>query len=248
MPKLKANMMIDVQAHTRAIAERLEAVRERIAQACQRAGRHTDDITLVGVTKTFPVEMVAAAREAGLCDFGENRVQELTSKAKTMPGAAQNGTLRWHMIGHLQRNKAKDVVACADVFHALDSLRLADALDKRAAEAGRVLPCFVQVNVSGEASKFGLDPDAVAEVLQRLAEYEHLHVVGLMTLAAPAADPEDVRPQFRRLRRLFETCGAGRHGPMASLSMGMSGDFEVAIEEGATHVRLGTILFGRRPG
>jgi len=130
-------MMIDVQAHTRAIAERLETVRERIAQACQRAGRHTDGITLVGVTKTFPVEMVAAAYEAGLRDFGENRAQELILKAKARPGTVQGGAFRWHMIGHLQRNKAKDVVACADVFHALDSLRLADALDKRAAEAGR---------------------------------------------------------------------------------------------------------------
>ena len=241
-------MMIDVHAHTRAIAERLEAVRERIAQACQRAGRHADDITLVGVTKTFPVEMVAAAYEAGLRDFGENRVQELTSKAQAMPGTIQGGAFRWHMIGHLQRNKARDVVPCADVFHALDSLRLAGALDKRAAEAGRILPCFVQVNVSGEASKFGLDPGAAAEVVQRLAEHEHLRVVGLMTLAAPAADPEEVRPQFRRLRTLFETGSHGRFEPMTSLSMGMSGDFEVAIEEGATHIRLGTILFGRRPG
>ncbi len=245
MPKLKADMMIDVQSQARAIAERLEDVRERIVQACQRAGRRTDEITIVGVTKTFPVEMVAAAREAGLRDFGENRAQELISKAEAMPGTVRGGAIRWHMIGHLQRNKARDVVACADVFHALDSLRLAGALDGRAAEADRVLPCFVQVNVSDEASKFGLDPGEAAEMVRRLAEHEHLRVVGLMTLASPAADPEDVRPQFRRLRRLFETCSSLT--PMSSLSMGMSGDFDVAIEEGATHVRLGTILFGRRP-
>jgi len=245
MPKLKADMMIDVQSQARAIAERLENVRERVVRACQRSGRRADEITVVGVTKKFPVEVVTAAREAGLRDFGENRAQELISKAQALPGAVQGGTIRWHMIGHLQRNKARDVVACADVFHALDSLRLADTLEQRAAEAGRVVPCFVQVNVSGEASKFGLDPGEAAEVVRRLAEYEHLRVVGLMTLASPIADPEDVRPQFRRLRTLFETCSS--YAPMTSLSMGMSGDFDVAIEEGATHVRLGTILFGRRP-
>ncbi|MFB3132718.1 MAG: YggS family pyridoxal phosphate-dependent enzyme, partial [Rhodothermales bacterium] len=148
-------------------------------------------------------------------------------------------------VGHLQRNKAKDVVACADVFHALESLRLAAELDRRAAQAGRRLPCFVQVNVSGEASKFGLGPDDILEMLEGLLAYEHLQIVGLMTLAAPVADPEAVRPQFRRLRQVFEQGYAAE--PMHSLSMGMSGDFEVAIEEGATHVRLGTALFGPRP-
>ncbi len=244
MPKLKANMMIDVHEEARAITERLEGVQERIVRACQRAGRHADELTLIGVTKTFPAELIAAAREAGLRDFGENRPQELIRKAETCPGVLQGGDHRWHMIGHLQRNKAKEVVACADVFHALDSLRLAAALDKRAADADRVLPCFVQVNVSGEASKFGLDPHAVAEMLDRLAAYEHLRVIGLMTLAAPTANPEDVRPQFRRLRTLLEA--GGPQLKMQFLSMGMSGDFDVAIEEGATHIRLGTVLFGQR--
>ncbi len=245
MPKLKANMMIDVHGEAQAIAERLEGVQERIVRACQRAGRNPDDITLIGVTKTFPVDVVVAARQAGLRDFGENRPQELIRKAEALPGTIQGGDHRWHMIGHLQRNKAKEVVACADVFHALDSLRLAAALEKRAAEAGRVLPCFVQVNVSGEASKFGLAPGEVAEMLNRLAEHDHLHVIGLMTLAAPTVDPEDVRPQFRQLRTVFEI--GTPHMPMQYLSMGMSGDFEVAIEEGATHIRLGTVLFGPRP-
>jgi len=242
-------MMIDVQVEAQAIAERLEEIQERIVQACQRAGRSPRDVTLVGVTKTFPVAMVTAAREAGLRDFGENRVQELVEKADVLPGRVRGGDVRWHMIGHLQRNKARDAATHADVFHALDSLRLADALDQRAAQEGRVLPCFVQVNVSGEASKFGLDPDAVLDVIDRMASYTHLQVVGLMTLAAPVDDPEDVRPQFRLLRTLFEQGDRPdlAHVQMQSLSMGMSGDFEVAIEEGATHVRVGTALFGARP-
>ena len=241
-------MMIDVQGETRAIAGRLEAVRERMARASQRAGRRPDEVTLVGVTKTFPVEVVAAARQAGLRDFGENRVQELIEKATALPGTIQGGDIRWHMVGHLQRNKAKDIVACADVFHALESLRLAAELDRRAAQAGRRLPCFVQVNVSGEASKFGLEPGDVLDLLDRLLAYEHLQVVGLMTLAAPVADPEAVRSQFRRLRQVFERYNqTGPPQPMSFLSMGMSGDYEVAVEEGATHVRLGTALFGTRP-
>ncbi len=240
--------MIDENLDERAIARRLEAVRERIARACRRAGRRPEDVTLVGITKTFPPEAAAAARRAGLRDFGENRVQELVAKAAALPGEILGGDLRWHMVGHLQRNKARDVVACADLFHALDSLRLAEELDRRAAEAGRLMPCLVQVNVSGEASKFGLDPDQTLAMLDRLAPYENLRVLGLMTLAAPADDPETVRPQFRLLRDLFEACrvrGAPRV-EMRYLSMGMSGDFEVAIEEGATHVRLGTALFGPR--
>ena len=153
------------------------------------------------------------------------------------------------MIGHLQRNKAKDVARHADLFEALDSPRLAKELEKRAEAEERVLPCLVQVNVSGEESKYGLGPDDVHAFLDRVAEHEHLRVRGLMTLAAPADDPEDVRPQFRLLRELLEgynARGTGR-APLDVLSMGMSGDFEVAIEEGATHVRIGSALFGPRP-
>jgi pyridoxal phosphate enzyme (YggS family) len=240
--------MMDVQIEPHAVEERLEAVRERIARACQRAGRREDEVTLVGVTKTFPLEAAHAAREAGLLDFGENRVQELTEKVEALPGEYLGGDVRWHMIGHLQRNKAKDVVACADLFHALDSLRLAKELNKRARQEGRVMPCLVQVNVSGEESKFGLDPDDTRSLLDRLAPFENLRVLGLMTLAEATDDPEDVRPQFRLLRGLFDAYRGGGNPrvEMRYLSMGMSGDFEVAIEEGATHVRLGTALFGLR--
>ena len=238
--------MLETSADARALAERLDAVRHRIDAACQRAGRPSEAVTLVAVTKTFSVAAVVAARQLGLADFGENRVQELVEKAEALPGAVEGGAVRWHMIGHLQRNKARDVVAHADLFHALDSLRLAETLDTRSRDAGRVLPCLVQVNVSGEASKYGLDPDAVRPLLDQLEPLENLQVCGLMTLAAPTDDPETVRPQFRRLRRLFDACAAHPHVTMEHLSMGMSGDFEVAIEEGATHVRLGTALFGPR--
>ncbi len=239
---------METQVDVRMLAERLASVRARIEAACRRSGRSPEEVTLIGVTKTFPFEVIEAAFEAGLRDFGENKVQELVAKAGRMPGRHEGGPVRWHMIGHLQRNKAKQVVAHADLFHALDGLRLAEALDHRAEAAGRVLPCLVQVNVSGEATKFGLAPDAVPSFLDETARFEHLRIEGLMTLAAPADNPEDVRPQFRLLRRLKESY-AGRSHPsvrLTSLSMGMSGDFEVAIEEGATHVRVGSAIFGPR--
>ena len=152
------------------------------------------------------------------------------------------------MIGHIQRNKAREVTSFADMVHSLDSLRLAKELNRRAGEAARVLPCLVQVNVSGESSKYGLEPAEVPALMEALASFEHLQIRGFMTLAAPAEDPEAIRPQFKLLRSLLEEIRAA-HGGAASLtclSMGMSGDFEVAIEEGATHVRLGSALFGAR--
>lgn len=228
-----------------AFAARLAAIEDRIEKACRRAGRARAEVTLVAVSKTFPLEAVEEARAAGLVDFGESRAQELKEKAERLPGRWQGGSVRWHMIGHLQRNKAKEVVALADTFHALDSLRLAEELDRRAAQASRTLPCFVQVNVSDEETKFGLTPHNTEAFLDQLADFDHLHVMGLMTLASPADDPEAVRPEFRRLRRLAEGY-RGALGPLGALSMGMSGDFEVAIEEGATHVRVGSALFGSR--
>lgn len=241
-------MMIDTQIDVQTIRERVETVQERIAQACQRVGRSTDEVTLVSVTKTFPAEVVAAAIEAGLRDFGENKVQELTEKAEAFPSVYLGGEVHWHMIGHLQRNKARDVAACADLFHALDSRRLAKELNKRAAAEGRIMPCLVQVNVSGEDTKFGLDPGETTRLIDVFAEFENLRILGLMTLAEPTDDPEDVRPQFRLLRDLFEQSRRPEHPnvSMEMLSMGMSGDYEVAVEEGATHVRLGTALFGPR--
>ena len=244
------------------IADRADAVRSRIAAACARAGRSPDAVTLVAVTKTFPLPVVEAAVAAGLRDFGENRVQELAAKAEALPGEHAGGGVRWHLIGHLQRNKAKEALRHADAFHALDSLRLAETLERRAAQAGRVLPCLVQVNVSGEGTKEGVDPEEAHALLGRMgyhgdlkdhaflsavASSAHLRIDGLMTLAAPAATEAEletvVRPQFRQLRRLAETAPGGA---LPVVSMGMSGDYEVAVEEGATHVRLGSALFGPR--
>jgi pyridoxal phosphate enzyme (YggS family) len=233
-----------------AIASRLAEVRERIARACTRAGRAADEVTLVAVTKTFPLDTIRAAVEAGVRDFGENRVQELVAKAEAVPGEAAGGTVRWHLIGPLQRNKARDAARYADVFHALDSLHLAEALDQRAAQAGRVIPCLVQVNVSGEATKSGVAPEETHAFVDALAPFERLRVEGLMTLAAlveTEAELESVvRPQFRRLRRLAETYPGREGARLEKLSMGMSGDYEVAVEEGATHVRVGSALFGAR--
>ncbi len=246
-----------------AIAGRLAGVRRRVAAACTRAGRDPAGVRLIAVTKTFPVEVVRAAIAAGLRDFGENRVQELEEKSAAVPGTvggsrgpADSGgdsAVRWHLIGPLQRNKAKKAVAAMDAFHALDSQRLAEELEKRAAQERRVLPCYVQVNVSGEASKSGLAPAGTHAFLDGLAAFEHLRVVGLMTLAAPAATPGEleavVRPQFRRLRALaegYDAAGNPRVRSPLRLSMGMSGDFEVAVEEGATDVRVGSALFGAR--
>ena len=226
------------------IAARAEAVRQRIAEAAARAGRDASDVTLVAVTKTYPVETVRAAVEAGLLDFGENRVQELVEKSDAIPGEALGGAVRWHLIGSLQRNKARDAAARADLFHALDSVRLADALDKKATEAGRVLPVLVQVNISDEDAKHGVAPEATAALLAEVAKRDGLDVRGLMGMAAIAETPEEteqvVRPAFRRLRQLAEAAG------LPIVSMGMSGDFEVAVEEGATHVRIGSALFGAR--
>ena len=220
---------------THQISERFDQVQERIIRACHRAGRNVGEITLIAVTKTWPPEIVEAALEAGLTDFGENKVQELIAKAPLFP------TANWHMIGHLQRNKARQVVAHAREFHALDSLRLARALNRHAELAERVLPCFVQVNVSGEDSKFGLHPPLVDEFMAQLSDLEHLRLIGLMTLASP--NVRKVREEFRLLRSIRSRYV---HLGCQYLSMGMSGDYEIAIEEGATHVRVGSALFGPR--
>ena len=182
-------------------------------------------------------------------DFGENRVQELVEKSDALPGEALGGDVRWHAIGPLQRNKARLVAERADVFHALDSVRLAKELDRRLAEYDRRLPCFVQVNVSGEATKSGVAPADCHALLDAFAPFAHLEIVGLMALAAPAEDAAAleavVRPQFQQLRALAASY-AGPAGRLTRLSMGMSGDFEVAVEEGATDVRIGSALFGTR--
>ena len=217
------------------VVDRFNRVQEAIAAACQRAGRAEEEITLIAVTKTWPPEVVGLAVEAGLTDFGENKVQELVEKAPLFPSK------NWHMIGHLQRNKARQVILHATEFHALDTMRLARTLNRVATEADLELPCFIQVNVSGEISKFGLIPSHVGEFLHELQECTSIRPAGLMTLASP--DRRKVREEFRLLRSIHSKF-KNLMGP--GLSMGMSGDYEIAIEEGATHVRVGSALFGPR--
>lgn len=237
----------DQQISKDAIADRLTSVRDRIEAACERAGR-SDSPTIVAVSKTFPLSAVDAGRAVGLTHFGENRARQLRDKARDRPGAFRGGDVTWHMVGHLQTNKAKFVARHADWFDALDSPRLAEELDKRAAKNDRVLPCLVQVNITGQEQKYGLDPDDVHDYLDHCAEYEHLSIRGLMAMASFVDDPEDVRGEFKAVRRLFDEYD-GTNNPrveMEELSLGMSNDFEVAVEEGSTMVRLGSAIFGPR--
>jgi PLP dependent protein len=218
------------------IRENLERVRERIERAAQRAGRRPDDVLLIGVSKTVDIARIQAALAAGLRALGENRVQEARTKIAELGRPAA-----WHLVGHLQTNKVKDALEIFDVIHSLDRLELANELERRAASRGLAVEALLQVNVAGETSKGGLAPDAVGSALDAIGKLVHVKVTGLMAIPPEAARPEDSRPWFRRLRELAE-----RHG-LKRLSMGMSGDFEVAIEEGATMVRVGTAIFGARP-
>jgi hypothetical protein len=225
--------------------ERLEAnlrtVRDRMAAACDRAGRDRADVTLVAVTKTVDSEAAWALVGLGVADLGENRMQELRDKRE----ALSDLDVRWHMIGHLQRNKVKYAVRLCHLVHSVDSVRLAEALSRRAVSRERTMPVLVEVNVSGEESKFGIPADRAADVIRRMANLPGLHVRGLMTMAPFVDDAETVRPVFVTLRELSErVADLGLPGvEMAELSMGMTQDYEVAIEEGATMVRVGTALF-----
>ena len=223
------------------VAERVAEARERIHAAVQRGG-HGQAVTLVAVTKTHGIEAVEAAFMAGVADVGENRVQEAEEKMKE---AAQRALpVRWHLIGHLQRNKAR-AAAAFGMVHGMDSERLAEALDAAASSAGVVLDVLMQVNVSGESTKSGVVPGDVPSLAGRLMDLRNLRVLGAMTMA-PFDAPESVlRDVFRGARHVREQLTQAGH-PASFLSMGMSGDYEIAVEEGATHVRLGTVLFGSR--
>ena len=223
------------------LAANLEAVRHRIDAACQRAGRDPSSVTLVAVTKTQPPEVVTEASKAGLLLFGENKVQEAKAKIPLCPGH-----LRWHMIGHLQSNKCRDAVALFQMIESVDSLHLAEEISRRADQAGKTMPILLEVNAVGEASKFGYPPDQLLAELSQVNALPRIEVHGLMGVPPWTPDPEKVRPVFRQLRELKERCEQLLGAPLPHLSMGMTGDFEVAIEEGATVVRLGTALFGAR--
>lgn len=225
-----------------AFAANLRTVQERIAAACRRCGRHLDDVRLLPVTKTVPARVLRLAYAAGISDFGENKLQEARDKR----AALSDLPIRWSIIGHLQTNKVKYLVRFASEFHALDSLRLAEELNRRLEAGGRDLDVFVQVNTSDEESKYGLRPDDLPPFVERLSDYPRLKPRGLMTLALFSADTERVRACFRLLRGLRERAVA-INPDLTQLSMGMSGDFEAAIEEGANVVRVGQAIFGARP-
>ena len=226
------------------IRDRAAAVRERIARAASRAGRGAGEVTLVAVSKTFPPEAVREAFEAGLRDFGENKVQEAEKKLGALQPLRGQGA-RFHLVGHLQGNKARRAAQLFDLIHSVDSIELGQRLEHLGAELGRAVEVLVQVDLAGEETKFGLDETHLFPALQALRGLKRVRVKGLMTLP-PLVEPEAVRPFFRRLRGLAER--AHREGLLyaCELSMGMSGDLEVAIEEGATMVRVGTAIFGER--
>jgi pyridoxal phosphate enzyme (YggS family) len=228
------------------IADAVAAVRDRIARAAARSGREAGAITLVAVSKTHPAEAVAEAFAAGVRDFGENKVQEAEGKVEALAGLRAQG-LRWHLIGHLQSNKARRAAAVFDHLQSVDEAALARRLDRIAVELDRRLDVLVQVELGGEATKSGLRPEALLPALEAMRPLERVRAVGLMTVPPYSDDPEEMRPFFARLRALAEEAHGRGLLQGRALSMGMSGDYEVAIEEGATLVRVGTALFGERP-
>jgi len=226
------------------IQKKLEKIRKRIESAALRAGRDPQSVRLVAVSKKIDSHLIAEACACGQTIFGENYMQEAKEKINRLQAAAQ-----WHFIGHIQSKKAKDAAALFDLVHTVDSLKLARALDKHAGLAGRTLSVLIQINVGGEAQKEGVAPENAEELLVSMGELANLKVRGLMTMPPFLSNPEDVRPYFRILRQLgehFAQKGYFDRRDGFELSMGMSGDFEVAIEEGATLVRVGTALFGPR--
>ena len=226
---------------TETFEERLGVIRGRVAQACARAGRDPATVNILPVTKTHGPERVAEAAACGLTVFGENKVQEAQSKIPLCPGH-----LAWHMIGHLQTNKVKVAVRLFAQIQAVDSLKLLGAIDAAGELTGRVMPVLLEVNVAGESSKFGLAPAEVPAVLEAANGLRRVEIAGLMTIPPLAEDPEQARPFFRQLRELRDRWRPATGFALNELSMGMSHDFEVAIEEGATWIRLGTVLFGPR--
>jgi pyridoxal phosphate enzyme (YggS family) len=222
-------------------ADNLAGIQQRIRAACDRAGRDVSSVLLLAVSKTHPAETIAEAVNGGQIFFGENKVQEAKAKIPLCPGRA-----RWHFIGHLQSNKVRDAVELFEMIQGVDSLNLAREISKRCDQAAKEMPVLLEVNVAGESSKFGCQPERLLSELKELSALPRLLVQGLMTVPPYVTDPEKARPHFQRLCELKLRCEEALGFALPHLSMGMSGDFEVAIEEGATIVRIGTALFGPR--
>ena len=225
------------------VKENLQEVERRIAAACERTGRNKEDVTLIAVSKTKPVVMLQEAYDYGIRTFGENKVQEITKKIPDMPD-----DVAWHMIGHLQRNKVKYIVGKVALIHSVDSFRLAEEINIQAKKAKTIVPILVEVNAANEESKFGVHPEDVKELVRQISELDSVRVMGLMTIAPYVTDPEENRPYFKQIRELSVDIASENidNVSMDILSMGMTGDFEIAIEEGATMVRVGTGIFGER--
>lgn len=225
------------------IKENLEEVEARITRACERSGRERSEVTLISVSKTKPVEMLQEAYDAGSRDFGENKPQEIREKYPQLPT-----DISWHMIGHLQRNKIKYIIDKVCMIHSVDSIRLAEAINEEAKKHGIVMPVLIEVNVAEEESKFGVHLDEVESLIRQISELSNIQVQGLMTIAPFTEIAEDNRIYFRKLRNLYVDIKDKNidNVNMCNLSMGMTGDYEVAVEEGATMVRVGTGIFGAR--
>lgn len=225
------------------IKENLQNVKERIRAAAQRSNRNPEDITLIAVSKTKPVEMLKEVYDEGIREFGENKVQEINQKYEVLPK-----DIHWHMIGHLQRNKVKSVISQACLIHSVDSYRLAEQISKEAQKTGITVHVLLEINIACEETKFGFKADEAEEMLVKIAKLPNIFVKGLMTSAPITDNPEDNRQYFRALKQLCVDLKAKNidNTDMEFLSMGMTGDFEVAVEEGATHVRVGTAIFGER--
>lgn len=225
------------------LADNYRQVLNNIQDACQAVGRDPKEVTLVAVSKTKPVEMLQQVYDAGARVFGENKVQEIMDKYNHLPG-----DIRWQMIGHLQRNKVKYIVDKVAMIHSVDSLRLAETIEKEAAKKAVIVPILIEVNVAQEESKFGLRPEEVLPLIEQIADFSHIRIKGLMTIAPYVDNAEENREIFRELKKLSVDIAAKNinNVTMSVLSMGMTGDYMVAVQEGATMVRVGTGIFGAR--
>ena len=225
------------------VAENLKLVEEKIQAACDKVGRSREDVTLIAVSKTKPVSMLQEAYDQGIRVFGENKVQELVDKYEVMPK-----DIKWHMIGHLQRNKVKYLVGKASLIHSVDSIRLAEQIEKEYAKADEIANILIEVNMAQEESKFGITSEETEQLVREIAKFPHIRIKGLMTIAPYTDNPESNRVYFRNMKKLSVDIENKNidNVSMSVLSMGMTGDYQVAVEEGATLVRVGTGIFGER--
>ena len=225
------------------ITNNIQEVNQKISKACERAGRKRSDVTLIAVSKTKPVSDIEEALQNGIIDFGENKVQELVEKYEVLPK-----DIHWHLIGHLQTNKVKYIIDKATLIHSVDSVKLARQIESEAVKKNVIANILVQVNVAEESTKFGLSSEETIDIVRQISQLEHIRIKGLMTIAPYTENPEDNRIYFRQLRELSRQIDALHltNVEMKELSMGMTGDYEIAIEEGATLVRVGTGIFGNR--